>query len=103
MQFSGNSIQKRVYSIQCKEVANKNEHSCLAGLWGFCAFLKISLYIIVLIVHSCFERMHGLNKLFFALDASAFLLHNYDRLCRIFSYILLVRNHMVFSRAIWNK
>ena len=65
---------------------------------GFLRFkdVKISLYIIVLIVHSCFERMHGLNKLFFALDASAFLLHNYDRLCRIFSYTLLVRNHMIF-------
>ena len=59
--------------------------------------VKISLYIIVLIVRGCFERMHSLNKLFFALDARALLLHNYDRLSRIFfSCILLVRSHMIF-------
>ena len=29
--------------------------------------VKISLYIIVLIVRGCFDRTHGLNKLFFHL------------------------------------
>ena len=32
----------------------------------------------------------------FALDARALLLHNYDKLSRIFSCILLIRNHMIF-------
>ena len=58
--------------------------------------VKISLYIIVLIVRGCFERMHGLNKLF---------LHLMRVLCSciimmgclvFFSFILLVRNHMIF-------
>ena len=28
---------------------------------------------------------------------------NYDKPTRIFPCILLIRNHMIFSRAIWNK
>ena len=32
----------------------------------------------------------------FALDARALLLYNYDKLSRIFSCILLIRNHMIF-------
>ena len=58
--------------------------------------MKISLYIIVLIVRGCFDRTHGLNKLFFALDARALLMLNYDKLSRIFSCLLLTRNHMIF-------
>ena len=58
--------------------------------------MKISLHIIVLIVRSCFDRTHGLNKLFFALDARALLMLNYDKLPCIFSCLLLTRNHMIF-------
>ena len=58
--------------------------------------VKISLYIIVLIVRGCFDRTHGLNKLFSSLDARALLLHNYDKLSHILSCILLIRNHMIF-------
>ena len=58
--------------------------------------MKISLHIIVLIVRGCFDRTHGLNKLFFALDARALLIFNYDRPSLIFSCILLTRNHMIF-------
>ena len=58
--------------------------------------MKISLHIIVLIVRGCFDRTHGLNKLFFALDARALLMFNYDRPSRIFPCILLTRNHMIF-------
>ena len=57
--------------------------------------VKISLYITVLIVRGCFDRTHGLNKLFFHL-VRALLLHNYDKLSRIFSCMLLIRNHMIF-------
>ena len=32
----------------------------------------------------------------FELDARASLPHNYDKLSRIFSNILLIRNHMIF-------
>ena len=39
--------------------------------------------------------MQGLNKLFLQLTR-ALLLHNYDKLSRIFSCILLIRNHMIF-------
>ena len=58
--------------------------------------MKISLHIIVLIVRGCFDRTHGLNKLFFALDARALLIFNYDKPSRIFPCILLTRNHMIF-------
>ena len=64
--------------------------------------MKISLPIIVLILRGCFDRTHGLKKLFFALDARALLIFNYDKSSRIFPCILLTRNHMI-SRAIWNK
>ena len=57
---------------------------------------RISLHIIVLIVRSCFDRMHGLNKLFFALNARALLMFNYDRPSHIFLCILLTGNHMIF-------
>ena len=72
--------------------------NCLAGLWTFLHLkdAKILLHIIVLIVRSCFDRMHGLNKLFFALDARALLMFNYDRPSRIFPCILLTGNHMIF-------
>ena len=58
--------------------------------------MKISLHIIVLIVRGCFDRTYGLNKLFFALNARALLIFNYDKPSRIFSCILLTRNHMIF-------
>ena len=58
--------------------------------------MKISLHIIVLIVRGCFDRPHGLNKLFFALDARALLMFNYDKPSRIFPCILLTHNHMIF-------
>ena len=58
--------------------------------------MKISLHIIVLIVRGCFDRTHGLNKLFFALDVRALLMLNCDKLSRIFSCLLLTRNHMIF-------
>ena len=58
--------------------------------------MKISLHIIVLIVRSCFDRTHGLNKLFFALDVRVLLMFNYDRPSRIFPCILLTRNHIIF-------
>ena len=57
---------------------------------------KISLPIIVLIVRSCFDQTHGLNKLFFALVARAWLMFNYERPSRIFPCILLTGNHMIF-------
>ena len=50
--------------------------------------MKISYY--------CFDRTHGLNKLFFALGARALLMFNYDRSSRIFPCLLLTRNHMIF-------
>ena len=75
-----------------------NSLNCLAGLWTFLHLkdVKMSLHIIVLIVRGCFDRTHGLNKLFFALDARALLIFNYDRPSLIFSCILLTRNHMIF-------
>ena len=53
------------------------------------------MYIIVLIIRGCFHRTHDLNKLFLHL-MRALLLHNYDKLSRIFSYLLLIRNHTIF-------
>ena len=38
----------------------------------------------------------GFEYIISALDASALLLHNYDKVSRIFSCILLRRNHMIF-------
>ena len=61
--------------------------------------MKISLYIIVFIVRGFFDRTHNVTcseKIIFALDARALLLHNYDKLSRIFSYILLIGTHMLF-------
>ena len=59
--------------------------------------VKILLHIIVLIVRGCFDRTHGLNKLFLhALDARALLMLNYDEPSRIFPCTLLTRNHMIF-------
>ena len=58
--------------------------------------MKISLYTIVLIVRGCFDRMQGLNKLFFALDVNVLPLHNYGKLSCTFSCILLICNHMIF-------
>ena len=57
--------------------------------------MKISLHIIVLIVRGCFDRTHGLNKLFLHL-MRALLMFNYDKPSRIFPCILLTRNHMIF-------
>ena len=57
--------------------------------------MKISFYIIVLIVRGCFDRTHGLNKLFLHF-ARALLMFNYDKPSRIFPSILLTRNHMIF-------
>ena len=57
--------------------------------------MKISLHIIVLIVRGCFDRTHGLNKLFLHL-MRALLMLNYDKPSRIFPCILLIRNHMIF-------
>ena len=39
--------------------------------------MKISLFIIALIVRGCFDQTHNVT---FALDARALLLHNYDKL-----------------------
>ena len=59
--------------------------------------VKILLHIIVLIARCCFDQTHGLNKYFLhALDARALLMLNYDEPSRIFPYILLTRNHMIF-------
>ena len=53
--------------------------------------MKISLFIIALIVRGCFDQTHnvteGFDEVIFALDARALLLHNYDKLTRIFSCI----------------
>ena len=38
----------------------------------------------------------GFEQIIFALDSHALLLHNYDKLSRIFLCILLKRNHMIF-------
>ena len=38
----------------------------------------------------------GFELIIFALDARALLLHDYDKLSRIFSFILLISNHMIF-------
>ena len=54
-----------------------------------------TLYIIVFIIRGCFDRTHGLNKLFLHL-MRALLLLNHDKLSPIFSCILLIRNHMIF-------
>ena len=88
--------------------------------------MNISLYITVLIVHGRFDRTHnvtcihlyltmqvrrigktevlmwtwvdlaGFELIIFALDVRALLLRNYDKLSRIFSCILSIRNHMIF-------
>ena len=70
--------------------------NCLVGLWTFLHLkdVKISLPIIVLILRGCFDRTHGLNKLFFALEARALLMFNYNK--PFFPCILLTRNHMIF-------
>ena len=57
--------------------------------------MNISLHITVLIVRGCFDRTHGLNKLFLHL-MRALLMFNYDKPSRIFPCILLTRNHMIF-------
>ena len=57
--------------------------------------MKISLHIIVLIVRGCFDRTHGLNKLFLRL-MRALLMFNYDKPSRVFPCILLTGNHMIF-------
>ena len=89
MQFSGNSMQKRVNPVQRSNKPDWTFLELFSRTMSFLRFkdVKISLYIIVLIVRGCFERMHSLNKLFFALDARALLLHNYDRLSRIFFHV----------------
>ena len=46
--------------------------------------VKISLHITVLIVSGCFDRTHGLNKLFLHLMRFALLMLNYDKSSRIF-------------------
>ena len=62
----------------------------------------MSLHIIVLIVRGCFDRTHGLNKLFLHLMRVLFLcLIIISHL--IFSmYIINMKSHD-FSCAIWNK
>ena len=64
--------------------------------------MKISLYIIVLIVHGCFDQTHGLNKLFLH-DARALLLLDYNKLSCIFSSILLTRNHLIWDLCLWAR
>ena len=62
--------------------------------------MKISFYIIVLIVRDCFDRTHKVScrfeKIIFALDARALFLHDCDKLSCIFSCIILARYHMIF-------
>ena len=55
--------KRRFYLIQ--RVRPQNEQ-CLAGLRTFLRLknVKILLYIIVLILRGCFDRTHGLSKLF---------------------------------------
>ena len=62
-----------------------NSLNCLAGLWTLLRLedVKISLHIIVLIVRGCFDRTHGLNKLF---------LH----LMRVLCLCLMMISHLVF-------
>ena len=56
--------------------------------------MKILLHIVLILgVLFFFDRTH---KVIFALDARTLLLHNYDKLSHIFSFILLIRNHMIF-------
>ena len=38
----------------------------------------------------------GFEYTIFALDARALPLHNYDKLSRVFSCLLLIGNHMIF-------
>ena len=38
----------------------------------------------------------GFEYTIFALDARALPLHNYDKLSRVFSCLLLIRNHIIF-------
>ena len=38
----------------------------------------------------------GFEQNIFALDALTLLMHYYDKLSRIFSSLLLLRNHMIF-------
>ena len=90
--------RKRRFYLTESDSDTDNSLNCLAGLWTFLHLkdVKISLHIIVLIVRGCFDRTHGLNKLFFALDARALLMLNYNKPSRIFPCTLLTRNHMIF-------
>ena len=58
--------------------------------------MKISLYITVLIVRIFFLPNARFEQIILALDARALPLHNYDKLSRIFSCMLLIRNHITF-------
>ena len=45
----------------------------------------------------------GFEQNIFALDARTLLLHFYDRLSRIFSSLLLLRNHIIFLEQLRKK
>ena len=83
-----NTLLERLYAEIKKWFGHRQNNSltCLARLWTFLRLkdVKISLYITVLIVRGCFDRMHNFEWITFALDVRALLLHNYDKLFRIF-------------------
>ena len=58
--------------------------------------VKISLYITVLIVRGCFDRTHGLNKLFFHLVRALCFSTIMISYLVLFSCMLLIRNNMIF-------
>ena len=45
----------------------------------------------------------GFEQNIFALDARTLLLHYYDKLSRIFSSLLLLRNHIIFLEQLGKK
>ena len=47
------------------------------------------------------SHLQGLSKIIFALEVCALLLHDYDKLSRIFSCKLLIRNQMIFLVQCW--
>ena len=65
--------------------------------------MVISLYITVLIVRGCFDRMYRFKKIILAPDARTLLQRNYDKLSHIFFYAYYLYIITDFSPAVWNK
>ena len=59
----------------------------------YCVLLFWS-YAVVLTERT--KSLAGFELIIFVVDARALLLHNYDKLSRIFSCISLIRNHVIF-------